>query len=48
MMTLLRGGSFDSGNLSSGQSFSFSFSTPGYYSYACQYHAGMTGTIVVQ
>jgi len=41
-------GSFDSGNLSSGQSFSFSFSTPGYYSYACQYHAGMTGTIVVQ
>jgi plastocyanin len=41
-------GSFDSGNLNPGQSFSFTFSTPGSYPYVCQYHAGMQGTIVVQ
>ncbi len=41
-------GSFDSGNLNPGQSYSFTFSTPGSYPYVCQYHAGMTGTIVVQ
>jgi plastocyanin len=41
-------GSFDSGNLNPGQSFSFTFSTPGTYPYVCQYHAGMQGTIVVQ
>jgi plastocyanin len=41
-------GSFDSGNLNPGQSFSFKFSTPGTYAYSCQYHAGMQGTIVVQ
>jgi plastocyanin len=41
-------GSFDSGNLNPGQSYSFTFSTPGSSPYVCQYHAGMTGTIVVQ
>jgi plastocyanin len=41
-------GSFDSGNLSPGQSYAFTFSTPGSYPYVCQYHAGMHGTIVVQ
>jgi plastocyanin len=41
-------GSFDSGNLNPGQSFSFTFATPGSFSYVCQYHAGMKGTIVVQ
>ena len=41
-------GSFDSGNLNPGQSFSFTFATPGSYPYVCQYHAGMKGTIVVQ
>ena len=41
-------GSFDSGNLNPGQSFAFTFSTPGSYPYVCQYHAGMQGTIVVQ
>ncbi len=41
-------GSFDSGNLNPGQSYSFTFSTPGTYSYVCQYHGGMQGTIVVQ
>jgi plastocyanin len=41
-------GSFDSGNLNPGQSYSFTFPTPGTYPYVCQYHAGMQGTIVVQ
>jgi plastocyanin len=41
-------GSFDSGNLNPGQSFSFTFATPGSHPYVCQYHAGMAGTIVVQ
>jgi plastocyanin len=41
-------GSFDSGNLNPGQSFSFTFHTPGSYPYVCQYHAGMQGAIVVQ
>ena len=41
-------GSFDSGNLNPGQSYSFTFSTPGTYPYICQYHAGMQGSIVVQ
>jgi plastocyanin/sugar lactone lactonase YvrE len=41
-------GSFDSGNLNPGESFSFTFHTPGTYPYVCQYHAGMQGTIVVQ
>jgi plastocyanin len=39
---------FDSGNLNPGQSYSFTFSTPGSFPYVCQYHAGMQGTIVVQ
>ncbi len=46
--TTAQDGSFDSGNLNPGQSFSFTFSTPGSYPYVCQYHAGMQGTIVVQ
>jgi plastocyanin len=41
-------GAFDSGNLNPGQSYSFTFATAGSFPYVCQYHAGMTGTIVVQ
>ncbi len=41
-------GSFDSGNLNPGQSYTFTFHTPGTYPYVCQYHAGMHGTIIVQ
>jgi plastocyanin len=41
-------GAFDSGNLNPGQSFAFTFATPGSYAYVCQYHAGMQGTIDVQ
>jgi plastocyanin len=45
-------GSFDSGNLSNGDTFSFTFTTPGEYPYYCAYHggpggSGMSGTIIV-
>lgn len=43
-------GSFDSGNLSPGQTFSLTFNVPGTYDYHCTYHQslGMVGSIVVQ
>ncbi len=40
-------GSFSSGNLNAGQSWSYTFTTPGTYTYYCAYHSWMTGTIVV-
>jgi plastocyanin len=39
--------SFDSGILSPGATFSFTFTSPGTYSYRCDLHSGMTGAIVV-
>ncbi|MBV9486522.1 MAG: cupredoxin family copper-binding protein [Frankiaceae bacterium] len=42
------GSSFDSGSLSKGQSFTFTFSKPGTYTYICNFHQTMKGTIVVQ
>ena len=41
-------GSFDSGNLSNGQSWTHTFTKAGTYAYVCTYHPNMTGTIVVQ
>jgi plastocyanin len=41
-------GSFQSGKLDQGKSFSFTFDTPGTYTYHCEYHANMTATITVQ
>lgn len=40
-------GSFNSGDIQVGSSFSKTFSTTGTYPYHCTYHSGMTGTIVV-
>jgi len=45
-------GSFDSGDVSTGQQFSMEFDAPGTYPYYCQYHGdvggvGMSGVIVV-
>jgi len=40
-------GLWDSGMLGAGQSFSFTFQSPGTYSYSCAYHGGMSGTVVV-
>ncbi len=47
-------GSFNSGNLSPGASFSYTFSQPGTFEYYCKYHAvkgsgvGMIGHVVVE
>lgn len=40
--------SFDSGKLDTDQSFSFTFSKAGSFSYVCAFHDRMTATIVVQ
>lgn len=40
-------GAFDSGDLSKGESFSFTFDEPGEFSYFCEYHDNMHGTVVV-
>ncbi|MBI4296249.1 MAG: cupredoxin domain-containing protein [Chloroflexi bacterium] len=40
-------GVFDSGMLNPGQIFSFSFQSPGTYSYHCVFHSGQAGTITV-
>jgi plastocyanin len=42
------GGTFDSGNLAPGQSFTFDFTSPGKYTYHCNYHNWMHGTIIVK
>jgi LPXTG-motif cell wall-anchored protein len=43
-------GSFDSGTLNPGDSFSHTFATAGTFQYHCQFHVaqGMVGTVVVQ
>lgn len=41
-------GSFDTGNLSKGQSGSHTFDTPGTYAYICSIHPSMKGTVVVR
>jgi plastocyanin len=43
-----RDGSFDSGNLGSGDSYTYTFTTPGTYRYYCAYHSWMVGTVVVE
>ena len=41
-------GAFDSGDLDPGESFTFTFTTPGTYDYICTPHPSMIGRIVVQ
>jgi plastocyanin len=41
------GSGFQSGTLDPGASFSFTFDTPGTYDYHCEFHAGMTGQVIV-
>ena len=41
-------GSFDSGRLAQGATFSRTFDTPGTYTYHCAIHPSMTGTITVE
>jgi plastocyanin len=40
-------GTFDSGTLDNGGTFSFTFDTPGTYTYHCEIHPNMTAEIVV-
>ncbi len=40
--------SFYSGNMAPGQTFTYSFLTPGVYQYHCTYHPWMTGTVTVK
>jgi len=40
-------GVFDSGNIASGATFSFTFNTEGTYSYHCSIHTSMTAKIIV-
>jgi len=39
---------FDSGNISSGSTFSYTFNEKGTFDYFCEPHSGMDGTIVVE
>lgn len=41
-------GSFNSGNLNPGDSYTHVFTTPGTYAYHCAYHSWMRGTIIVK
>ena len=41
-------GAFDSGNMDTGATFSFTFTELGTYEYRCDYHSEMQATIVVQ
>lgn len=40
-------GTFESGNLNSGQTFSFTFTSAGTFNYQCKYHPSMKGTVTV-
>jgi len=42
-----RGGGFTSGPIAPGGTFTYTFTTPGVYSYYCLYHPWMTGTVTV-
>ena len=39
---------FDSGTLSSGQTFQYTFTTPGTYEYTCSFHPEMEGVVIVK
>jgi plastocyanin len=46
--TATASGTFDSGNLAGGASYTATFSTAGTYDYLCSIHPTMTGRVVVQ
>jgi plastocyanin len=41
-------GSFKSGSLGQGDTFSYTFNTAGTFTYHCGFHASMLGTVIVQ
>lgn len=40
--------SFNSGNLTTGGTYSFTFNSTGTFNYHCSIHSGMTGSVVVK
>lgn len=44
----IKSATFNSGQLSKGQTFSFTFADAGTFAYSCAIHPSMTGTIVVE
>jgi len=42
-----RGGTFGSGTIAPGGTFTYTFTQPGVYGYYCQYHPWMTGSVTV-
>jgi len=44
----IKSNAFNSGNLTTGDKFQFTFSNPGTYAYSCGIHPSMQGTIIVQ
>jgi plastocyanin len=41
-------GSFSSGNMASGSTYTYTFTTPGTFTYYCAYHSWMVATVVVK
>jgi plastocyanin len=39
---------FQSGKMSKGDEFSYTFTEPGTYEYFCEYHDNMKGTVIVR
>lgn len=39
---------FDSGDLSKGKTYSYTFNSTGTFPYHCKHHSQMTGTVIVQ
>ena len=46
--TVTGDGGLDSGTLSGGQTYSFTFATAGTFSYKCNFHPSMAGKVIVQ
>ncbi|MCC5948288.1 MAG: cupredoxin domain-containing protein [Nitriliruptoraceae bacterium] len=42
------GEDFDSGSMSSGDTFEFTFDEPGTYTYTCEIHGGMDGEVIIE
>ena len=40
-------GSFESGNVAPNGTYTLTFTAPGVYTYHCEYHEGMTGSVTV-
>ena len=46
--TSITAGVFDSGTLGNGGTFSHQFTTTGTFTYLCNFHSGMNGTVIVK